>query len=124
MCVTALFFPCGMELLTSIQLIYYYQAVRFLLQPHLLTGTADDKYLLLAVQSCGGICQTYKRLHQSVSVGYSLMALHSVFSAGVIILYCAWNSPALILTNATRNMINDCSIVLYIITERWPGAKR
>jgi hypothetical protein len=76
------------------------------------------------VKSCGGICQTYKRLHQSVSVGFSLMALHSVFFAGITILYCAWDSPALVLTNATRNMINDCSIVLYIITERWPGAKR
>jgi hypothetical protein len=113
-----------MNSLTSIQLIYYHQAVRFLLQPRLLAGTAEDKFLLLAVKSCGGICQTYKRLHQSVSVGFSLMALHSVFFAGITILYCAWDSPALVLTNATRNMINDCSIVLYIITERWPGAKR
>lgn len=117
-------YPYDMKLLTSIQLIYYHQAMRILLQTHLLTGTAEDRYLLLAVQSCGGICQTYKRLHQSVSVGYSLMALHSVFFAGIMILYCAWDSPTLVLTNATRNMINDCSIVLYIITERWPGAKR
>jgi hypothetical protein len=98
--------------------------VRFLLQSYLLTGKAQGKYLSLAVQSCGGICQTYKRLHQNISVGFSLMALHSVFLAGITILYCAWDSPALILTNATRSMINDCSIVLYIITERWPGAKR
>lgn len=108
----------------TLQLIYYHQAVRFLLQPMLLTSTPADKYLLLAVQSCGGICTTYKRMHQSVSVGFSLMALHSVFFAGITILYCAWDSPTLILTNDARNMINDCSIVLYIITERWPGAKR
>lgn len=108
----------------ALQLIHYHQAVRFLLQPLLLTSTPANKYLLLAVQSCGGICTTYKRLHQSVSVGFSLMALHSVFFAGITILYCAWDSPTLILTNDARNMINDCSIVLYIITERWPGAKR
>lgn len=65
----------------------------------------------------------HKRLHQNVTVGFSLMALHSVFFAGLTMLYCAWKCAS-VLTNATRKMINDCSVVLYIITERWPGAKR
>ncbi|KAK5173984.1 uncharacterized protein LTR77_001063 [Saxophila tyrrhenica] len=105
-------------------LIYYYQAVRFLLHPHISSPCAQDQYIRRAVDACGGLCSTYKRLHQNVTVGFSLMALHSVFFAGLTMLYCAWKSPSLVLTNSTRNNINDCSIVLYIITERWPGAKR
>ncbi|KAK5718800.1 hypothetical protein LTR17_015634 [Elasticomyces elasticus] len=104
-------------------LIYYYQAVRFLLHPHVSSPDAHDQYLKKAVEACGGICQTYKRLHQNVTIGFSLMALHSVFFAGLTMLYCAWRAP-LVLTNSTRNTISDCSIVLYIITERWPGAKK
>lgn len=105
-------------------MIYYYQAMRFLLHPHITAAAAQLRYLTLAVDACGGICQTYKRLHQNITVGFSLMALHSVFFAGLTILYCAWKSPASIFTNSTRNSIHDCSIVLYIITERWPGAKK
>jgi hypothetical protein len=39
-------------------------------------------YLQKCVEACGGVCKTYKRLHQNVAVGFSLMALHSVFFAG------------------------------------------
>jgi hypothetical protein len=32
--------------------------------------------------------------------------------------------PALIFSSTTNNDINACSIVLFVITERWPGARK
>ncbi|KAK6063557.1 C6 transcription factor [Seiridium cupressi] len=60
----------------------------------------------------------------SVPVGFSVMALHSIFLAGLTLLYCAWASPKKVLNISTSNDMNACSIVLYIVAERWPGARK
>ncbi|KAF2029460.1 hypothetical protein EK21DRAFT_112834 [Setomelanomma holmii] len=52
------------------------------------------------------------------------MALHSVFLAGLTLIYCTWLSPKDVFGIKTSNDMNACSIVLYIITERWPAAKK
>lgn len=67
------------------------------------------------------------------------MALHSVFLAGMFpaspfcylaniigltLVYCTWISPQEVFSIKTSSDMNACSIVLYIITERWPGAKK
>jgi hypothetical protein len=106
------------------QMVYYYKCMRFLLHPHLLSSSANPRFLAKCVAACGGVCQTYKRLHQRVSVGFSLMALHSVFLAGLTLIYCTWLSPKSVFGMKTSNDMNACSIVLYIITERWPAAKK
>jgi hypothetical protein len=59
-----------------------------------------------------------------MSVGFSLMALQTVFLAGLTLIYCIWISPEDIYNITTSNNLNSCSIVLYIITERWPGARK
>jgi len=38
--------------------------------------------------------------------------------------YCTWIAPQELFSIATSNAMNACSIVLYVITERWPGAKK
>jgi hypothetical protein len=106
------------------QMVYYHKCMRFLLHPHLLSSSANPRFLAKCVEACGGVCQTYKRLHQRVSVGFSLMALHSVFLAGLTLIYCTWLSPKTVFGMKTSNDMNACSIVLYIITERWPAAKK
>ncbi|KAH3956156.1 hypothetical protein HBI68_195890 [Parastagonospora nodorum] len=106
------------------QMVYYHKCMRFLLHPHLLSSSANPRFLAKCVEACGGVCQTYKRLHQRVSVGFSLMALHSVFLAGLTLIYCTWLSPKSVFGMKTSNDMNACSIVLYIITERWPAAKK
>lgn len=106
------------------QTVYYYKCMRFLLHPQLLASSTNPRFLLKCVEACGGVCQTYKRLHERVSVGFSLMALHSVFLAGLTLIYCTWLSPKSLYGIKISNDMNACSIVLYIITERWPAAKR
>ena len=105
-------------------MVYYYKCLRFLLHPHMSSPSPNLAYLQKCVEACGGVCKTYKRLHQNVAVGFSLMALHSVFFAGLTLLYCSWTMPKEIYTISTANDINACSIVLYVITERWPAARR
>jgi hypothetical protein len=43
---------------------------------------------------------------------------------GLTLIYCTWISPEEIFNSATSNDINACSIVLFVITERWPAAKK
>ena len=43
---------------------------------------------------------------------------------GLTLIYCTWISPEEIFSSAASNDINACSIVLFVITERWPGAKK
>jgi hypothetical protein len=106
------------------QMVYYYKCMRFLLHPRLLSAPANPRFVEKCAEACGGVCQTYKRLHQRVSVGFSLMALHSVFVAGLTLIYCTWLSPRTVFGMKSSNDLNACSIVLYIITERWPTAKK
>jgi hypothetical protein len=106
------------------QMVYYYKCMRFLLHPHLSVQPTNPQFLAKCVEACGGVCETYKRLHQKISVGFSLMALHSVFLAGLTLLYCTWLAPKEVFSIGTSNSMNACSIVLYIIAERWPSAKK
>lgn len=105
-------------------MVYYYKCLRFLLYPSVSSSEPSPHYLQRCVEACGGVCQTYKRLHQNVTVGFSLMALHSVFSAGLTLLYCSWVSPLEVFNIKANSHINACSIVLYVIAERWPGARK
>lgn len=63
-------------------MVYYYKCLRFLLHPLLSGPNTPLEFILKCAEACGGVCQTYKKLHQNISVGFSLMALHSVFLAG------------------------------------------
>lgn len=57
-----------------------------------------------------------------MSAGYSPLSLQSVFLAGLTLIYCTWLAPpnTLNLTSA----IDDCNIMLYVMTERWPAGRK
>lgn len=105
-------------------MVYFHSCIRFLLHPLLLSQNSNPRFLKKCADACGDICQTYKKLHQNIPVGFSLMALHSIFIAGLTLVYCIWLSPQDLFNIKISNDMNACSIVLYIITERWPGAKK
>lgn len=44
--------------------------------------------------------------------------------AGLTLVYCCWISPEEIFDSTTSNGIHDCSIILFVIAERVPAAKR
>lgn len=106
-------------------MVYYYKCMRFLLYPVILSSeVADVHFLQKCAEACAGVCRTYKRLHQAVPVGFSVMALHSIFIAGLTLLYCVWAAPREVFSIASSNALNACSIVMYVIAERWVGARK
>ncbi|KAK5701361.1 hypothetical protein LTR17_022644 [Elasticomyces elasticus] len=96
-------------------MVFYYKCHRLLLYPLISRPHPDGRYLKACAKVCGGVAQSYKRLHQTLSVGYSLMALQTVFMAGLTLVYCAWLSPEDIFNSSVSNDV---------ITERWPAARK
>ncbi|CAK7237246.1 hypothetical protein SCUCBS95973_009896 [Sporothrix curviconia] len=105
-------------------MVFYYKCQRLLLYPSLSDRTASPRFLRECAKACAGVCGAYKRLHQTLAVGYSFMALQNVFIAGLTLVYCIWLCPSDIFDMATSNGIHDCSIVLFVIAERVPAATK
>jgi hypothetical protein len=63
-------------------MVFYYKCLRLLLYPQISKKQVNPRFLKACADSCAGVCGTYKRLHQSMAVGYSMMALQTVFMAG------------------------------------------
>jgi len=82
-------------------------------------------YLKLCAIACQGLCESYKRLHQqSMAFCYSPIATQSLFLAGLTLIYCMWHNPDEVMTSSATNALTDCTIMLYVMTERWPTAQK
>lgn len=105
-------------------MVYYNKALQLLLYPQLAVAGIDTQIIKKCAEACGGVCRTYKQLHNQTNVGFSLKALHSVFLSCLTLLYCMWLSPKKVYNISTSNDLIACSIMLYVITKRWPGARK
>jgi hypothetical protein len=113
------------EVLTKTrQMASYYKTMRLLLQPRLYDKPVDPKYLGLCAEACRGLCETYKVLHSKVPISFSSFSLQSVFLAGLTLIYCMWHDT--FTSSAFKNFgaLSDCSVVLYVMAERWPVGKK
>ncbi|KAK8056216.1 transcriptional regulatory protein [Apiospora rasikravindrae] len=102
--------------------IHYYRCIRFLLYPRLAKSPTNMKYLELCANACSGIITDYRRLHHVFPVGFSALSIQSVFLAGLTLIYCAWLAPASFLS--VDGPLTDCQLLLYIVTERYPSARK
>ncbi|KAE8416450.1 fungal-specific transcription factor domain-containing protein [Aspergillus pseudocaelatus] len=109
--------------------IQYSKALRMLLQ-HRIThvssetnSSKDKEYLALSARAAGDICQYYRTLHQRRPLGWNFLALHSIFTAGLTLLYCIWAEREHA-DLARFEDIRSCSNVLFAISERWPTATK
>ncbi|KAE8337970.1 hypothetical protein BDV24DRAFT_139040 [Aspergillus arachidicola] len=109
--------------------IQYSKALRMLLQ-HRITNFSseanspkDKEYLALSARASGDICQYYRTLHQRRPLGWNFLALHSIFTAGLTLLYCIWAEREHA-DLARFEDIRSCSNVLFAISERWPTATK
>lgn len=108
----------GLELYT----IHYYRCVRFLLYPTLAEVPVNMQYVKLCADACAGIITDYRRLHHIFPVGFSALSIQSMFLAGLTLTYCAWLAPpGFISVDAP---LTDCQLLLYIVTERYPSARK
>ncbi|KXJ85922.1 fungal-specific transcription factor domain-domain-containing protein [Microdochium bolleyi] len=108
----------------ELYMIHYFKSKRLLLYPQLSRTPINPKLLKECALACAGVSTSHKRIHQTMAIGYSLMALQTVFMAGITLVYCLWISPVEVFDLATSNGIHDCSIVLFVISERVPAARK
>ncbi|KAI1773936.1 fungal-specific transcription factor domain-containing protein [Hypoxylon cercidicola] len=108
----------GAELYT----LHYHRCVRFLLYPQLAKNPVNLHYLKICAESCAGIIADYRRLHQAFPIGFSALSIQSVFLAGLTLIYCAWLAPPNFLH--VEDPLTGCQLLLYIVTERYPSARR
>ncbi|QLL35031.1 hypothetical protein HG536_0H04070 [Torulaspora globosa] len=118
--------------------LYYYRSVRLLLQPYLEFMRPEDKLFRECQAAAGQICQLYKIFHQKTLTGHSTPAIHTVFIAGVTLIYCMWlarnndderrkklgdeskHTRPLVSASlfSTMDDLRACSVCLYVMTER------
>lgn len=108
----------------SYHILHYHLALLLLLLPRLTTIPTDHADFQLCITSAGQVCQLYKRLHdRQRMLSYSIIALHATFVAGLTLIYCFVRDPT-ILNVQYNSDIRACSTVLYVISERWPAARK
>lgn len=123
--------------------LYYYRSVRLLIQPFLEVLRPEDRLFRECQASAGQICQLYKIFHQKTVTGHSTPAVHTVFVAGVTLIYCMWlarnyddekrrklgdiskHTRPLVSASlfSTMDDLRACSVCLYVMTERSHFAK-
>lgn len=111
------------KVILHLQMASYHKSLRVLLQPRLYEQHIDQRYLDLCAEACRGVCQTYKRLHQRIPLAFTSVSLQSVFLAGLTLVYCMWHDHS---HNGFKNFgaLTDCSIILYVMAERWPAGRK
>lgn len=118
--------------------LYYYRSVRLLIQPYLEVLRPENRLFRECQAAAGQICQLYKIFHQKTITGHSTPAVHTVFVAGVTLIYCMWlarnyddekrrklgddskHTRPLVSASlfSTMDDLRACSVCLYVMTER------
>lgn len=118
--------------------LYYYRSVRLLIQPYLEFLEPEDRLFRECQAAAGQICQLFKIFHQKTMTGHSTPAVHTVFIAGVTLIYCMWlarnnndqkrknlgdeskHTRPLVSASlfSTMDDLRACSVCLYVMTER------
>ncbi|KAJ5233014.1 hypothetical protein N7468_005970 [Penicillium chermesinum] len=105
-------------------ILHYNRAVRLLIQPFLPLLPISDPYYHICVRAAGEICQSHKRLHQTLEYGHSFLAVQTVFMAGITLLYALWTHTEQVWNVSMSNDIRACSTVLFVMGERAAWVKK
>jgi hypothetical protein len=105
-------------------MLHYNRALRLLIQPFLPALPLSDPYYHICLRAAGDICQTHKRLHQTLEYGHSFLAVQTVFMAGITLLYALWAHTTDVWSVQMSNDIRACSTVLFVMGERAAWVKK
>ncbi|KAF7595047.1 hypothetical protein BBP40_007450 [Aspergillus hancockii] len=105
-------------------MLHYNRALRLLIQPFLPSLPLSDPYYHICLRAAGDICQTHKRLHQTLEYGHSFLAVQTVFMAGITLLYALWTHTSEVWSVQMSNDIRACSTVLFVMGERASWVKK
>ncbi|KAL5003438.1 fungal-specific transcription factor domain-containing protein [Aspergillus recurvatus] len=105
-------------------MLHYNRALRLLIQPFLPSLPLTDPYYHVCLRAAGDICQTHKRLHQTLEYGHSFLAVQTVFISGITLLYALWTHSDQVWSVRMSNDIRACSTVLFVMGERATWVKK
>lgn len=105
-------------------MLHFNRAVRLLIQPFLPLLPISDPYYQICILAAGNICQSHKRLHQTLEYGHSFLAVQTVFMAGITLLYALWTHTDQVWSVRMSNDIRACSTVLFVMGERAAWVKK
>ncbi|CAI7640352.1 unnamed protein product [Penicillium glandicola] len=105
-------------------MLHFNRAVRLLIQPFLPLLPITDPYYQICIVAAGNICQSHKRLHQTLEYGHSFLAVQTVFMAGITLLYALWTHTDQVWSVRMSNDIRACSTVLFVMGERAAWVKK
>ncbi|EPE10507.1 c6 transcription factor [Ophiostoma piceae UAMH 11346] len=105
-------------------LLHYHRAVRMLIQPFLTILPVTDPYFGFCLEAAGNICQSHKRLHQSLHYGHSFIAVQTIFVAGATLLFGLWTQTHRVWSVTLADDLRACSLVLFVMSERAPWVRK
>jgi hypothetical protein len=105
--------------------LHHHRVMLLLLLPSLTGMASSHADFQLCASSAGQVVQLYKQLHDHQNMlSYSLIALHATFVSGLTLIYCFLSSERAIFNPQFSSDVRACSTVLYVISERWPAARK
>lgn len=105
--------------------LLYHRAKLILYLPRVITQQEKHKKEKLLNQIClsaGWVCTSYKELYNASILEFSVVALHTVFLAGVSMIYYLKIIGEPKFFNI-HTKIRACFSLLFVFSERWPEAK-
>ncbi|PVH99770.1 hypothetical protein DM02DRAFT_468178, partial [Periconia macrospinosa] len=106
------------------KIISYHRCVQLLLQPQLYASIINDRYFELCMNASRGVCEGYKRIYHSMPMAFSSLSLQTVFIAGLTMVYGLWYKNSTAAVMYSFNALNDCSVLLYVMGERWAASTK
>ncbi|CZR58163.1 uncharacterized protein PAC_08054 [Phialocephala subalpina] len=107
--------------------IKYHEVVMLLLRPSPAIRNPSNESLRLCNQSAISTIRGYEELYRNDLLLYNWPTIHSVFLAGVSMLYCIWTVPSITKDTKLETLsadLNSASKVLCALAEHWVDAKR
>jgi hypothetical protein len=104
--------------------LHFNRSVRLLIQPFLPLLPITDPYYHICLRAAGDVCQTHKKLHQTLEYGHSFLAVQTVFVSGITLLYALWTNTEKVWSVRMSNDIRACSTVLFVMSERAAWVKK
>ncbi|CUM64822.1 uncharacterized protein PRCAT00002436001 [Priceomyces carsonii] len=101
-----------------------HRARLILFLPNIMRNTHRERDVILneACLSAGKICSSYKSLYKDSILEFSIVALHTVFLAGITMVYYLRNKGDPPFMNIQHN-VRSCSNLLFVFSERWSEAR-
>jgi hypothetical protein len=101
----------------NITMTAYARGIRLLLQPFLGRLSPDSDLFQMCVRETGRICNVFRDFYRKKESGFTTMAMHTNFVAGLTLVYCLWLAKDAAILPILEN-IRSCTSTLYVLTER------